>query len=216
MNSGYIYILINDSFKDMIKIGCTGLSPTKRAKQLSSSTGVPTPYKVAYEIYVDNYTEFEKQLHDELADFRVASNREFFRYPIYKAIELIQELNKKNRYNSNDKFEAIEILPYIKYKYGSNIKPDITSIRLLQDDERVYFEFTINEYIAEYLKNQYITRVDLGFIADPDDNYNIIPVFDSEFSIKHNVDSFLELDDISLINCVGDIFTKEWIDSVFK
>ena len=41
-------------------------------------------------------------------------------------------------------------------------------MRICQNNERVYFEFTKNEYIADYLKNQIINRIDLGFIIGND------------------------------------------------
>lgn len=43
-------------------------------------------------------------------------------------------------------------------------------MRIYQNDERVYFEFTKDEYIAGYLKDQIITRIDLGFITESDGN----------------------------------------------
>lgn len=104
MGAGYVYILINKSLDGLIKIGSTTLGAEERARQLSSSTGVPTPFMVAYEIYVDNSTKLEKQIHNLLDEFRVNPNREFFKYPLHKAIELIQKLNKNDDINV---FESI-------------------------------------------------------------------------------------------------------------
>lgn len=78
MSAGYIYILINKSLEGLIKIGSTTLGVKERARQLSSSTGVPTPFIVAYEIYVEDCINFEKQIHNQLSEFRVNPNREFF------------------------------------------------------------------------------------------------------------------------------------------
>lgn len=61
MEYGYIYILNNNSMSGLIKIGSTVINAQERAKQISSNTGVPTPFKVAYELYVPNYKEFEKR-----------------------------------------------------------------------------------------------------------------------------------------------------------
>ena len=47
---GYVYILVNDSMPGLIKIGKTARNSLARAKDLSSSTGVPTPFKVAFEL----------------------------------------------------------------------------------------------------------------------------------------------------------------------
>ena len=80
-------------------------------------------------------------------------------------------------------------------------------MRICQNNERVYFEFTKNEYIADYLKNQIINRIDLGFIIGNDGDR----MFNVEKHIGVNVYKFLALDDYSMLNCVDKIFTKEWI-----
>ena len=57
---GYVYILINQSYRygglrrKLLKIGQTSRNPEERAKELSS-TGVPTPFEVAYYIQSDKY-----------------------------------------------------------------------------------------------------------------------------------------------------------------
>ena len=91
--AGYIYILINESFIEYIKIGHTKYEPRERAKQISKPTGVPTPYHVAFEIFVsDRCKEIENQIHSRLDGFRVKENREFFRYPLNDAIKLIKDI----------------------------------------------------------------------------------------------------------------------------
>jgi hypothetical protein len=207
MEYGFIYILINDSMNGIIKIGSTVINAQERAKQISSNTGVPTPFKVAYELYVQDYKVFEKKVHDHLADFRVNPNREFFNYPLYKAIKLIEELNSRIYAANEDKFEAMEILPYLHEKYGEYIVPTISSIRIYQTNERVYLEFTKDEYIADYLKDQYITRRDLGFIIEGIDIDE--KTFNCDWPISTNVKKFLEFDDYSMCMCVGEIFTEE-------
>lgn len=209
MGAGYVYILINKSLDGLIKIGSTTLGAEERARQLSSSTGVPTPFMVAYEIYVDNSTKLEKQIHNMLDEFRVNPNREFFKYPLHKAIELIQKLNKNDDINV---FESIEISSSLLARYGNSIEESISSMRICQNNERVYFEFTKNEYIADYLKNQIINRMDLGFIIGNDGDR----MFNVEKHIGVNVDKFLALDDYSMLNCVDKIFTKEWITQKLK
>ena len=139
-------------------------------------------------------------------EFRVNPNREFFKYPLYKAIELIQNLNKSKI--DDDVFEAMEISSLLLARYGDNIESSISSIRICQDNERVYFEFTKDKYIAGYLKDQIITRTDLGFIVE---NYED-RVFEPKNHIRVNVNKFLDLDDYSILNCVGEIFTQEWIE----
>lgn len=87
----YIYILINPSIGGLLKIGRTSRSPDERAKELSASTGVPTPFVVAYEEQVINSTMAEKLIHEQIAGlgYRINDAREFFSMPLKKAINVV-------------------------------------------------------------------------------------------------------------------------------
>ena len=47
---GYIYILINPSINDLLKVGQTHKELEERAKEISQGAGVPTPYNEIYPI----------------------------------------------------------------------------------------------------------------------------------------------------------------------
>jgi hypothetical protein len=208
MEEGYVYILSNDSLNGLLKIGSTTFGAEKRAKQLSYTTALPTPFIVEYEIYVRHYVEFEKAIHRKLDSYRVNPKREFFAVSIDKAIEVIDHEKKKPYYDADDTYSAIEILSKLVKKYGTYIAPDIVSAKIYEEIERVYFEYTKYEYIDGYLKNQNIHRIDLGFIiVDIDEEDKL---FKKEVPIEVNVKKFLELDEISMANCFGDIFIEEW------
>lgn len=91
---GEIYILVNKAFPDLVKIGYSQ-DAEQRAKQLSSSTAVPSPYHV-YATYKVKKSLADKRLHtliDTLnPDLHYSTNREFFvlapddAYRILKAI----------------------------------------------------------------------------------------------------------------------------------
>lgn len=121
---------------------------------------------------------------------------------------MIDDEKKKPYYKADDTNSAIEILPMLVQKYGTYIDPDIVSAKIYQEIERVYFEYTKYEYIGGYLKNQSINRIDLGFIIEDIDEED--KVFKKEVSIEENVKKFLELGDISMTNCISDIFIEEW------
>jgi len=53
MNPGYVYILINPSLPDLIKIGKSVRDPRKRARELST-TGVPAPFQVAFQTFSED------------------------------------------------------------------------------------------------------------------------------------------------------------------
>ncbi|BAZ93775.1 DNA polymerase elongation subunit [Thiohalobacter thiocyanaticus] len=90
MAFGFIYVLVNDSLP-YLKVGKTQRSPEQRAAELSS-TGVPTPYKVAYSRYVENCDQLELQIHRKLSSKRVSHNREFFTESLTNVVELIESM----------------------------------------------------------------------------------------------------------------------------
>lgn len=214
MDAGYIYILINESFIDLIKIGYTSFQTAERAKQLSAHSGVPTPFFVAYEIFVsEGCRKIEKLIHAKLHDFRVNNNREFFRFPLKDAIKVVEEIcSAENGLSAQNKYTAMEILPRVKEKFGEDsIKDDISSIRIYQTADRVYFEYTRDDDIAGYLRDQHITRQDLGFIeGEPDELY----FFPSD-TIMTNVSKMLEFGGIGICNCFSDVFTAEALDKLW-
>jgi T5orf172 domain len=89
---GRIYVMVNSLFqKDLIKIGKTTRTSEERAKEISSGTGIPTEFNVAYDLYVANCDLAERIIHERLAKFRVSDNREFFKIPLKQAISIIEE-----------------------------------------------------------------------------------------------------------------------------
>ena len=92
-NSGYVYALINPSLAGLIKIGNTKREPKIRAAEISSATGVPTPFIVAYEEYIPDAVGGEAYVHAllEKKGYRVSDNREFFDADLKDVILAIQE-----------------------------------------------------------------------------------------------------------------------------
>ena len=80
VTEGYVYCMSNDSMPGLLKIGMTTDSPETRAATLSSSTGVPTPFKVEISKRVAQPYEKEQAMHELLGalGFRVNEKREFF------------------------------------------------------------------------------------------------------------------------------------------
>lgn len=93
-DGGYVYALINPSMDGLVKIGKTSKAPKERAKELSSATGVATPFIVAYYRKFKNYDNAEKALHNyfEAKGVRYNSTREFFEIEINEAIDAISSL----------------------------------------------------------------------------------------------------------------------------
>mgnify|MGYP002625818022 CR=1 FL=1 len=101
-SEGYIYVMINSSIEGQVKIGKTTRDPYERAKELSSATGVPTPFVVVfYKPFKDCHLA-EKMIHKflEQKGCRVNNNREFFNISTTEAIDVIQSMYNIEQENS--------------------------------------------------------------------------------------------------------------------
>jgi hypothetical protein len=193
----------------LLKIGKTRRDSRSRARELYK-TGVPTPYQVAFEFFCGDYEHTERQIHDELSDFRVNNNREFFRYPLDKAINLLQ--NMGNSLSEEDAFAAIDITEGLMSKYSQWMKIDIVSVRIVQPQERVWLEITQEKEIAGYLVDQTVTRTDLGFITDGEGEQDLC--FSPNSPIAMNAQKFIDtFDPYSIINTT-DLFHDEGANEV--
>ena len=92
---GCVYILKNAAMPGLIKIGRTKENAEKRANELYT-TGVPQPFEVVYELdglEPEQYAKLEGKIPEELDEYRVNPNREFFQYPADDAIRLLKKLH---------------------------------------------------------------------------------------------------------------------------
>lgn len=89
--AGYVYVLINYSMPGVVKIGRTERPTAARLMELSSATGVPTPFELVYDVFVEDCAAAEATLHRALTlrGYRVSDNREFFQAPIREVIEMM-------------------------------------------------------------------------------------------------------------------------------
>jgi len=96
-NSGYVYVLVNSSINDMVKIGKTTRTSEERAKEISSTTGVPTPFVVAFDCHFNDCSIAEKYIHDilEKKNHRTSKQREFFNISSKDAISIIMKAKEK-------------------------------------------------------------------------------------------------------------------------
>ena len=89
-----VYILSNPSFPGLLKIGYTRKEIGIRIKDLSRATGVPTAFKIEYIFKCYNGLQLEADIHKNLRDFRVNSQREFFDITLTQAIEAVKYLGQ--------------------------------------------------------------------------------------------------------------------------
>ena len=91
----YIYVLENDTMPGVLKIGYTGKKPEERATQLSKSTGVPTPFRVAFATKCHDGEGMEYEVHQELKEYRVNNDREFFSCTLEEAQKVIEKIGQR-------------------------------------------------------------------------------------------------------------------------
>lgn len=195
MTSGYVYILINHSLPGLLKVGRTARDSRERARELST-TSIPTPYIVAYETFTEDSEGLEKKMHSRLADSRVSDNREFFRYPLDKAIQVLIEYVSPPSHK-NAEYSAVDIHDKLIEKYGNDMDPTISAVRIVQTSERVWLEVTREDEVAGYLKDQYIKRTDLAFVVGKKIDRSLFP---TTVLVSENARCFLdELDPFSII-----------------
>ena len=162
--SGFVYIMSNPSFKDgLIKIGMSDRDPTEYRKSELETTGVPDKFHVEYYAFVSDHYTLERKIHRKLDSSRPNKKREFFKYPIPNAIDLIRQLAgssieyEKVYYKSPEEIEKIRLVRKQK-AHKLQIKEDANKYRQEQDkrsDEiklkleglkQELLEFAVDEY----------------------------------------------------------------------
>lgn len=173
-----------------------------RARELST-TGVPTPFQVVFELFDEQHEDLEARIHYELTDYRVNTAREFFRYPLDKAIALLLQLAKPVK-KFAEQYVAEDVTQRLREKYPEYLRPDIVSVRIVQIPGRVWLEITSETEIAGYLVNQIIQCTDLAFIVDTDEAF-----FKSEDDVSFNANKLVNDYDVYSIIMTTDLFHDE-------
>ena len=94
-----VYILSTREHPKYIKIGFTTRSVEERVNEINSSTGVIVPFGVRGIFNVENAQDLETKIHNELSEFRIRKDREFFDMEFQIAKNFIIDLLKKENIN---------------------------------------------------------------------------------------------------------------------
>lgn len=93
MKRGIIYVMWNELFPELVKIGRTSGSTRtdveKRRQQLSSGENMPHPFEAKFAICVNNYEAVEAIIHKGLDKLRHNPHREFFRMSVQEAVYIL-------------------------------------------------------------------------------------------------------------------------------
>lgn len=103
---GFIYVMRSPlQVKNVFKVGLTQRTTAERADELSSSTAVPGKIYVMHEWSVGDCVFIEREIHNQLSEYRVDPRREFFEAPLEHIVSVIektiQEYDAKNQENGN-------------------------------------------------------------------------------------------------------------------
>jgi len=154
-DSGYVYVLMNPSMPNLVKIGKTTRDPEERAKELSSTTGVPTPFTVVYDGYFQSCTKAEQHIHLVLEEkgFRVSMNREFFEIPIKDAIDAVMQ--------TKDYFGAFEKNDSESNFDDENVEPWLDMLMIAEE-----YHYGTGDYIQDYNDAiiYYLKAIQLGYV----------------------------------------------------
>ncbi|MEH1907547.1 GIY-YIG nuclease family protein [Nostoc sp.] len=202
MAQGFVYVLLNPSFPDQVKIGRTEKDSEIRARKLWT-TGVPTPFLVIYDELVSDCEVVESLLHERFAAYRVSSCREFFRIPVREAICVLQEAAAKYRIHDITLSNRRDILQILQHRYEDRLKPDITAVRIVQLSDVCFLEVVRHPY--RHARDEIIERMDLDIFGEGDKK-----MFPTINSIDVNTQHFLDkLKDYDLIMTGAPLFTNE-------
>lgn len=89
MAKGWVYVLSNESFPHLLKIGYSDRDPSSRVEELFT-TGVPTPFAVEYYGLVEEAREVEFAVHRNMEKYRKNGSREFFSLSVFEAVSSIR------------------------------------------------------------------------------------------------------------------------------
>lgn len=121
-NHGYVYILSNPGMPGLLKIGMTRFDPTRRVQELSSATGVPTPFQLVYYREFHDCVAAELEIHSIFATkgLRYNDQREFFSVDTVEAINTLLSLDDEEIANNSS--QPTEVL-YVE-NYNADINWD--------------------------------------------------------------------------------------------
>jgi len=87
---GRVYVLSNPAMPGLLKIGYTMNTVEGRVKELSLATGVPTEFRIEYQVECRDPAGLEAYAHTFFQSKRYNGNREFFSISINDVIDILR------------------------------------------------------------------------------------------------------------------------------
>ena len=96
INSGIVYLLINEAMSGLVKIGKTTRNdPQLRVDELYNSS-VPVPFECVLAMRVDDPSSVERALHTAFGPQRVNPRREFFKIDSEQAVAILRIIGSED------------------------------------------------------------------------------------------------------------------------
>ena len=107
--AGFVYIMSNPAFPDLLKIGKSSKDPTKDRVNELNQTGLPQPFQVEYYAFVGDEDLVESLVHKHFKAKRPNKKREFFNVACTDAISTIRDITEQ--YSSIKHEEVFYVSP---------------------------------------------------------------------------------------------------------
>lgn len=199
---GFVYILVNPAFPNLVKIGRTTKNPQERALELSS-TGVPEKFVVVHSVITSDCIGLENILHRDLHSKRYNKNREFFEISVSDVIKKIDSLIEIEKDQGDfEKSEEIEIevcLYHAEIDYCRSsrigifvrslpfILPCGNGVMLGNQVDYLYSDVFKNNLVSYYSKIEYYVPETFGIRKVKIHKHRIFKIFPSFMQHLENV-----------------------------
>lgn len=111
-------------------------------------------------------------------------------------------------------FSTINIYNSLKLKYAEYLKPEISSIIIMQSGDAVWLETFETEILEDGLEKQTTRRINLDFITEGEGDEPDKAFFDHKDSVENNARKFIdEFSPYSIINTT-DLFHDEACEKI--
>ncbi len=193
---GFVYVLLNPAFPNLVKIGLTTRTSEERAVELRG-TGVPSHFIVLYDELVTDCEEVERRLHAIFDGYRHADDREFFHVPPKQAIQALQRIAGEFRVADAALTNRVEILDALRAKHGDIFADDLVSVAIVQLTDVCFLESI--RRTTSMRRDEIVERIDLGFVSRKDES-----MFPLTETVQKNSATFVEeMDLIGLLMCTN-------------
>ena len=172
--TGWIYILSHELYSNHVKIGFTERSVEERIIELESGTGVPRGLFIEYAILTSEPRKLEARIHSELSDYRIWSDKEFFKIQTHIAVRITKNLAQENNHkiyeetktpSSEEEVEKERINNFIRRQNIIDMKIFFSKNTSKSPYNMKYFEEVGNFDISTKLKS-IITKNNIFYVGD--------------------------------------------------